>query len=115
MHAHHTHQEILNQNDIGFVAQCQSCYSIQFSIGNLFYRVEESEFRKLIAALRRIEKRLSYLLLETPVGERLLFSTKDNSVLLSLSQDEYYLTLSLLEGALVLLDAQQLIYGPEEE
>lgn len=108
MLSHNTY-ELLHQNEMGYVNCCLCCGEIQFCIGNLVSHTSRKGFENLHTAMDKLKSRIHENLMSMPDGERVLLRTPAEELLLSLSPEQYDLTLELFERAKVMLQVNELL------
>ena len=106
---YHPRLEIINHNAVGYVGRCRCCREIQVGIGNIVSHMCEKGFSNLHTALKNIKKDINRSILDLPNGERVLIKTPAEQIIIALSIEEFYLTLSLFEKSELILQAYDLI------
>mgnify|MGYP007063717376 CR=1 FL=1 len=100
---------VLHENEAGFVIKCKNCDEITISFGNIITHMSEQGFINLFHAMNNIMKEIDLFKVTISDTEKIIVRTPAENLLLSFNNDEFHAIIELFDQAKLSLDITKII------
>jgi hypothetical protein len=104
-----TTMKVLHHNDFGNIAKCKCCQDLQISLGNLILTFSEEEYYEFDSFFNEIREYVEGEKSNENCSRKYVIVTNKKGITLSLSYQELFNTIELLNFSTIMLSVNKLI------
>jgi len=103
-----TTMKVLHHNDFGNIAKCKCCQDLQLSLGNIIFTFSEEEYYEFDSFFNEIREYFDTEKRDENCSRKYVIVTNHKGIILSLSYQELYHTIELLNFSTIMLSVNKL-------